>query len=848
MKNRFFNRVLSTVAWLCVALCLLIGSVSASGGVPQEVIDATSSVVRIQVENDEWISTGSGFVITNDKSGTRVVTNAHVVEKEDPTILIWLSGSESVAARIFAIDVEKDLCVLETAVPLRATKPLALAKDDVQKGAEVFAVGYPAAADALSDWEARGSDDTTVTNGIISAIRQMTIVEYGPSVAILQINAAINSGNSGGPLFDNRGAVVGVNTYKAEESEGIYGAVAVSELKLFLEENGIEWNTVQSKAPNFLWGGLGVGVAVAILVIVIAVMRKKRSKKDDHSRAISLRAYMGNRSVPLTWEEAASLMMPVAIELRNLHENGKCHLEVSPDSIFIGESGAILRPSSNTEAMRYSSGFAAPEIYRGKNGAIASDVYSFFAILSYLITGNVPMNALERSEAEALQPSGEPESEADMILRRGMDLEPDNRYESFRNVIMALAPYNTQTAPVVQSMKVEEKNVRTKDRPKRKPISMRAVAGALVLAVVVVAGSVAGVFFTRYNKAAKYAMAGEFGQAKEALWIPNAVRKIDNQLLDYIDAGILMGDGRNAEAAEAFRAMGEYQNCAELALEADYRNAGQLAEAGQYDESIAMFLSLSEQGYKDAEDRWRDARYQQACYWLYEDRDISAARVAFFELRGEGYPGMDEMLQEVSLQEGILRGEEEKYSSAVNILQDLGNYPGAKDELKELQIKIYRKAVSLYNSGKTDDAWELFKLIATYSRSGDYLTLCQAKFGYNRYFYPNLVNEICDLLGFADADEVLVASQHIAEDFLRGQWKSSDSSYYFSIDEKGYASYNLPSINYGDYYRIENGDYLLYPKDNESNTRTMFSISVIDKNSIRIYCWKDGSTYRMFRQ
>ena len=68
------------------------------------------------------------------------------------------------------------------------------------------------------------------------------------------------------------------------------------------------------------------------------------------------------------------------------------------------------------------------------------------------------------------------------------------------------------------------------------------------------------------------------------------------------------------------------------------------------------------------------------------------------------------------------------------------------------------------------------------------------------------------------------------------------------MDDEGYISYNLPWFDYGDYYKIENGELLLYPKKDEKATKTMYTIVAIAPNQIQVYCHKDGSTYTLNRQ
>ena len=105
---------------------------------------------------------------------------------------------------------ERDLCLLKLQEPAEGLAPLALCAEQPQAGETVYALGFPGSA---SDLFARGDDtagDVTMTDGIISAVRRMRYVEGGPDIMALQINAALSEGNSGGPLVNEQGAVVGI--------------------------------------------------------------------------------------------------------------------------------------------------------------------------------------------------------------------------------------------------------------------------------------------------------------------------------------------------------------------------------------------------------------------------------------------------------------------------------------------------------------------------------------------------------------------------------------------------------------------------------------------------------------
>jgi len=263
--------------FLCVLLVLAAVAAPASAeAVPESVMDSLPSVVRIEVTQPDVISSGSGFVVKSDRTETLIVTNYHVADGEAYSISVWLGAEETVSAEILAFSDQKDLCILKLSYPVALTA-LPLAASDSSQGEAVYAVGYPAAADILSDREAHAGADATITDGIVSAVRETTVAEHGTPVGILQISAAINPGNSGGPLFNGSGEVTGINTYGIVEAQGIFGAISASELKSFLADHGIaaEVRKAQKTAPGvFVW--IIAIAAVAVMGLLLFLLRKRR--------------------------------------------------------------------------------------------------------------------------------------------------------------------------------------------------------------------------------------------------------------------------------------------------------------------------------------------------------------------------------------------------------------------------------------------------------------------------------------------------------------------------------------------------------------------------------------------
>jgi S1-C subfamily serine protease len=141
---------------------------------------------------------GSGFVV--DKAG-HIVTNYHVVQGAT-RVEVSFSDNEQLPARIVGRDPATDLAVVQVKAHSRALMPLELGDSDaVQVGDSVVAIGNPL------------GEDRSITSGIVSALQRRIFAPNGaPIDHVIQTDAALNHGNSGGPLLNARGQVVGVSS------------------------------------------------------------------------------------------------------------------------------------------------------------------------------------------------------------------------------------------------------------------------------------------------------------------------------------------------------------------------------------------------------------------------------------------------------------------------------------------------------------------------------------------------------------------------------------------------------------------------------------------------------------
>ena len=168
---------------------------------------AKASVVFIAAQTSEGQATGSGFVVREDGL---IVTNAHVVgDAPQVTARIGPDGPEQ-PAEVVGTSPSTDLALLRVDTGGQTLRALSLADSSaVGVGDEVYAIGSPFGL------------EQTLTSGIVSATGRTIQGLDGSAISgVIQTDAALNPGNSGGPLIDAHGRVIGVNSQIASDGQG----------------------------------------------------------------------------------------------------------------------------------------------------------------------------------------------------------------------------------------------------------------------------------------------------------------------------------------------------------------------------------------------------------------------------------------------------------------------------------------------------------------------------------------------------------------------------------------------------------------------------------------------------
>ncbi len=216
------------------------------------------SVVRILNETRRGTSTGTGFVI-NERG--YIATNVHVIDGGGRIRVRPAKSNTLYDARVVAVSSERDLAIIQSrGINL---PPMQLSLAELKTGQKVWAIGYPGGADREGL-----ADDATVQDGVIGRI--FSGAWHTQRFRIIQHNAPTNPGNSGGPLVDDCGRVIGVNTQaslvviesrsegvtRVPHAAGIYWSSHIEELARLLRDHRISFQPPET-SPCLPAGGAG---------------------------------------------------------------------------------------------------------------------------------------------------------------------------------------------------------------------------------------------------------------------------------------------------------------------------------------------------------------------------------------------------------------------------------------------------------------------------------------------------------------------------------------------------------------------------------------------------------------
>lgn len=274
--NALMRRVLSFCMVVMLAAGMLVipsEKVAAETSANQNIQDAKNAVVQVMVcvqnKLGDWVNLvgGTGFLVGTESNAQYVITNDHVAnatssnwlsddviegmvaisEKEDYTkiktkVRVVLKRDSYIDASVVQSSTEADLAILKLEQPIYNRAPIALdAENEPQSTETVYTLGFPGIVQAYQDDRVYTSDDVTVTDGSISKIAASSAITGSP-ITYINHSARISEGNSGGPLLNAEGNVIGVNSWSASTDQtSYYYSIQISEVTDLLDAMGIDY-------------------------------------------------------------------------------------------------------------------------------------------------------------------------------------------------------------------------------------------------------------------------------------------------------------------------------------------------------------------------------------------------------------------------------------------------------------------------------------------------------------------------------------------------------------------------------------------------------------------------------
>jgi Trypsin-like serine proteases, typically periplasmic, contain C-terminal PDZ domain len=344
MKKRVFA--------IALVLVLLLSVSIPAFAAPTDEKTLRHSVVRIYVGDvystdevfveSQWAPSGAGtgfFVGKEGENPQYIITNQHVVEYylqmgEGARIPLPTKDGGELNARVqirvyfdkdnyeeaYVVEAgdplqRKDFAILRLAAPTdkRAALPICVPTQAVSDpNRKVITVGYPGSADneVFKSTSISGEADAHITTGIVNKI----FTETGTGTQILEFDAKINHGNSGGPLVLDNGAAIGVTTWGLiQDNQELYYAVGMETIKPYLDKNNIPYEllsddvitpepestpepeVVKPKTDWIIYAVLGVAILGIIVVLLVLLRKPKKSSSDSPSMPVRKAAGKSSR-------------------------------------------------------------------------------------------------------------------------------------------------------------------------------------------------------------------------------------------------------------------------------------------------------------------------------------------------------------------------------------------------------------------------------------------------------------------------------------------------------------------------------------------------------------------------
>lgn len=271
-KTAWRKKLYAWVVMMCLMMSMSVVAFAANNDTSPAVAADREGVLQInlvyvdQSGNQHVLKTGSGFLVGAASGATTVITNYHVVNlsNEEKNICtatygVDFSNTNNINLRIQVVvkrDVtvaasyvngseKTDFAILELSQAIYDRSPLKLAYGySVATTQRVYALGFPIITASVQDDQVYTSSDVTITSGIVGKIQTVSDIEF-----VLH-DASLGYGNSGGPLVNSDGYVIGVNTmFAGDGSNNYYYSIAIDEIAGVLDALGIVYERAGESQP-----------------------------------------------------------------------------------------------------------------------------------------------------------------------------------------------------------------------------------------------------------------------------------------------------------------------------------------------------------------------------------------------------------------------------------------------------------------------------------------------------------------------------------------------------------------------------------------------------------------------
>lgn len=284
------KKIRRLMAALLTVLLLILTAAPALADFDRSTLDGIVMIVVGAPDADGKMSywRGTGFFIGEAGENPQyIITNCHVVEEfilagkalGGGQLHVLFDKDDEAEAYLVDYDAEKDVAVLRLAEATDKRVSLLLKEPTEDSlGSEAYAAGYPLAADiTVQAVNSFSQKDATVTTGSISRF----LTESGTGRKLIQTDASLSGGNSGGPLIDGSGAVIGVNTAGSNLDQNLFYAVSVSEVLPLLQKNSISYGLAEKSSEGgipVLYIGIAAAVVLILVIVAVAVLLKRKKK------------------------------------------------------------------------------------------------------------------------------------------------------------------------------------------------------------------------------------------------------------------------------------------------------------------------------------------------------------------------------------------------------------------------------------------------------------------------------------------------------------------------------------------------------------------------------------------